>query len=251
MHHGTSFLCPDSRPGTLGTMAPPDRTPLTRSAVVQAAIAYVDGHGLASLTMRRLGTELGVEAMSIYHHVNGREDLLEAMVAALVADLRPDPDEDHGPGGGWQAFLQHMAHGVRRLAVEHPHLFPLVATRPPAAPWLRPPLRSLEVVEGFLAGLGRNGLSDSQAVMVYKAFTSFLRGHLLLEVAQRGASTGPPDEPLDEGGAAVPNRDQDASVDDYPTIRRNAARLAEHDADAQFEVALEALLDWMDEELAQ
>lgn len=232
-------------------MAPPDRAPLSRSSVVQAAIAYVDQHGLNSLTMRRLGNELGVEAMSIYHHVNGREDLLEAMVGALVAGLRVGPEQDTGPEGGWQAFLQHMAHGVRALAVAHPHLFPLVSTRPPAAPWLRPPLRSLEVVEDFLAGLVRNGLSDSQAVQVYKVFTSFLLGHLLLEVAQRGAATGPPDEPLDEGDAAVPNHDQDDSIDHYPTVRRNAALLAVHDADAQFEVALEALLDRLDEDLAQ
>lgn len=240
-------------------MTPADRAPLTRTSVVAAAIAFVDTHGLSTLTMRRLGRELGVEAMSLYHHVNGREDLLEAMVAALVAELRAEEpsvegtEPTAGEDGliGWQAFLQHMAHGVRRLAVEHPHLFPLVATRPPAAPWLRPPLRSLEVVEDFLGGLVRHGLTEAQAVMVYKAFTSFLLGHLLLEVAQQGAETGPPDEPLDEGGAAVPNRDQDWSLDDFPLVRSAAPLLAEHDADAQFEVALETLLDWLDGELAQ
>jgi TetR/AcrR family tetracycline transcriptional repressor len=251
MPHLDTFLCPVRGAGTLRSMTPLDRAPLNRTVVVRAAIGYADEHGLTSLTMRRLGKVLGVEAMSIYHHVNGREDLLEAMVGTLVADLRTSPAPDTGPAGGWQTLVQQMAHGVRRLAVEHPQLFPLVATRPPAAPWLRPPLRSLEVVEDFLAGLSRLGLSDEQAVKVYKAFTSFLLGHLLLEVAQLGASTAPVDEPLDEGDADVPNHDQDTSLDAFPTVRRTAPLLGRHDADAQFEEALEALLDWLDEEVSQ
>jgi TetR/AcrR family transcriptional regulator, tetracycline repressor protein len=233
-------------------MTPADRPPLTREAIVRRAVAFVDEHGLGALTMRRLGQLLGVEAMSIYHHVNGREDLLEAMVTHLVDQLRVSAaDEELGPVDGWQTFLQHMANGVRRLAVAHPNLFPLVATRPPAAPWLRPPLRSLAVVEEFLSGLVRRGLDDTQAVQVYKVFTSFLLGHLLLEVAEMGAATGPADEPLDEGGADVPNRDEQLSVDDYPTVQRLAVPLRHHDADAQFEQALEALLDWLDEQLSQ
>jgi TetR/AcrR family transcriptional regulator, tetracycline repressor protein len=231
-------------------MTPADRTPLSRDAIVRAAIAFVDEHGLAALTMRRLGQLLGVEAMSIYHYVNGREDLLEAIVAHLVGELRVSEDE-LGPADGWQALLQHLANDVRRLAVSHPNLFPLVATRPPAAPWLRPPLRNLEVVEAFLSGLLRRGLDEEQAVRVYKVFTSFLLGHLLLEVSEQGAATGPVDEPLDEGDADVPNRDQRLDLDDYPTVQRLADPLRVHDADAQFEQALEALLDHLDGELTQ
>ncbi len=232
-------------------MTPPDRAPLTRDTIVRTAITFVDDHGLTALTMRKLGQLLGVEAMSLYHYVNGREDLLEAIIAALVDELRVSADEELGPVDGWQAFLQHMANGVRRLAVTHPNLFPLVATRPPAAPWLRPPLRSLDVVEEFLSGLLRRGLDDVQAVRVYKVFTSFLLGHLLLEVAEQGASTGPAHEPLDEGDADVPNRDQQVPLDCYPTVQRLAGPLRHHDADAQFEQALEALLDYLDEELSQ
>jgi hypothetical protein len=107
------------------------------------------------------------------------------------------------------------------------------------------------VVDEFLDGLTERGLADEQAVRVYKVFTSFLLGHLLLEVAERGAATGPVDEPLDEGDADVPNRDQQLSLADYPTVMRLAGELARHDADAEFEQALEALLDRLDEELAQ
>lgn len=201
--------------------------------------------------MRQLGRLLGVEAMSLYHYVNGREDLLEGMVAGVVDGVRVPPLEPLGPADGWQAFLQHVAHAIRSIATEHPFLFPLVATRPPAAPWLRPPLRSLPLVEDFLDGLVHRGLSDDNAVYVYKAFTGFLLGNLLLEVAQAGAPTGPPEEPLDEGDADVPNEDQEMNLDEFPTLMRLSRRLRRTDADVDFEEALESLLNRLDMELSQ
>jgi AcrR family transcriptional regulator len=230
-------------------MSPPPH-PLSRTTIVEAALRHVDEHGLSALTMRTLGQVLGVEAMSLYHHVNGREDLLEAMVDHVVSQVTL-PQDSPGPPDGWQSMLQHVAHDVRAMATTHPHLFPLVATRPPAAPWLRPPLRSLTLVDAFLAGLLDRGLSDDAAVHVYKVFTGFLLGHLLLEVAQLGASTAPPEEPLDEGGAEVPNADQHVQLAEHPTIVKLEPRLRRHDAEAQFEQALEALLDRLDRELAQ
>jgi len=229
----------------------PDRTPLTRDRIIEAAIEMADRDGPTALTMRRLGQALDVEAMSLYHHVNGREDLLEGMVARLVDHVEVPARSQLGPADGWQAFLQHVAHDIRSLAVEHPNLFPLVATRPPAAPWLRPPLRSLRIVEAFLDGLVARGLPDEEAVRVYKVFTGFLLGHLLLEVAESGAGTAPPEEPFDEGDAAVPNDDQRVSLDQYPTLVRLAEGLRTHDASADFESALESLLDRLDGELSQ
>lgn len=232
-------------------MTPHERPALSRAAIVDTAITYVDEHGLPALTMRRLGELLGVEAMSLYHYVNGREDLLEAVVARLVEQVEVPTHSSIGPADGWQAFLQHVAHEVRAIALAHPMLFPLVATRPPAAPWLRPPLRNLGLVEAFLEGLLSRGMSEEQATRAYKMFTSFLLGHLLLDSAQKGASTGPASEPLDEGGAPVPNRDQRLSLDDYPAVRRLGPRLQQHDATHEFEQALEMLLDRLDTELSQ
>jgi TetR/AcrR family tetracycline transcriptional repressor len=227
------------------------RTPLSRDGILEAAIEYVDEHGLNALTMRQLGQLLGVEAMSIYHYVNGREDLLEGVVGKLVSEVSVPPRDAIGPSDGWQAFLQHVAHAIRSLAVDHPNLFPLVATRPPAAPWLRPPLRSLALVEDFLDGLAARGVGDERAVHIYKKFTSFLLGHLLLDVAERGAATGPEGEPLDEGDAPVPNEDQVIDLDAYPTVLRLQDELRRHDADVEFESALEALLDRLDSDLSQ
>ncbi len=137
---------------------------LSHDRIVEAVIDLVDHNGLSRLTMRRLGKELGVEAMSLYRYVNGREDLLEGMTGYMVAQLHLRPEGGQlEPTDGWQVYLQWVAHGVRALARDHPNVFPLIATRHPAAPWLRPPLRSLRVVEDFLTMLISRGFSDDRA----------------------------------------------------------------------------------------
>ena len=170
---------------------------LDRAQVVESAIAFVDACGLDELTMRRLGTALDVEAMALYRHVSGRADLLEAMVDELIDGLFDDElmTED---SQSWEEYLQRVANATRNLACAHPRIFPLIATQPPEAPWLRPPLRSVRWVEDFLSSLLRFGFSDAQAVAAYKAFTSFLVGALLLQVA----STAP--EILGRRAKAIP-----------------------------------------------
>ncbi|WP_127125786.1 TetR/AcrR family transcriptional regulator [Georgenia sp. SYP-B2076] len=217
------------------------RAVLTRERIVAAALDLVDREGLEALNMRRLGAELGVEAMALYRYINGREDLLEAMVDHLTERLQLSQEMDLRPDGGWQAYLQWLAHTVRDVAYAHPQVFPLMATRNPAAPWIRPPLRSLEVVEDFLMSLTTRGFSDDEAVAAYRAFSSFLIGHLLLDVAQRGAPTAPADEVLDEGGASVPNSSR--SLAEYPNVERLEAKLSEDHADEEFESSLENLLE--------
>lgn len=147
---------------------------------------------------------LGANRSSCATSATGREDVLEAVVTLLLEGLHKDLDEQLAET--WQGYLQTLAHAVRRIAVEHPATFPLVATRHPAAPWLRPPLRSLELVENFLLTCN-HGFSDQQVVGAYRTFSSFLLGQLLLESAVRGAETAPVEEPLDEGNAQIPNQD--------------------------------------------
>ena len=222
---------------------------LDRAVVVRAALRAIDVRGPHNLTMRGLGQDLGVEAMSLYRYVSGREDLLEAVVALLLDDFRRDLDESMT--ATWQGYLQNLAHAIRRIAVEHPAAFPLVATRHPAAPWLRPPLRSLELVEQFLSTLLSHGFDDEQAVDTYRAFTSFLLGQLLLESAARGAETAPVEVPLDEGGASVPTTDARADTSDNPTVVRLRARLSEDRSTEEFEIGLESLLDRLEMSLTQ
>jgi hypothetical protein len=140
---------------------------------------------------------------------------------------------------------------VRQIAVDHPKAFPLIATRHPAAPWLRPPLRSVEVVDTFLTTLIGHGFTDAQAVDAYRSFSSFLLGQLLLESAVRGAETSPVEEPLDEGGADIPEGDGHVALDAASEVRRLRALLSEDRSDEEFEVSLEVLLDRLDRELSQ
>jgi TetR/AcrR family transcriptional regulator, tetracycline repressor protein len=228
-----------------------DRPRLSRRVILDTAVELMDQEGAQGLTMRRLGEALGVEAMSLYHHVNGREDLLEGVVDQLVDQIRVSPGGHEEPDVGWQAVLQLLAHEVRELALTHPKIFPLIATRHPAAPWLRPPLRSLRVVEEFLAALTARGFSDAQAAGAYRSFTSFLLGHLLLEAATSGAETSPVEEPLDEGDADISNGAAELPVNAFPTVLRLRPLLTEDHTKVEFEEALEGLLNRLDLELSQ
>ncbi len=222
---------------------------LSRELIIAAALSQIDESGPSGLSMRSLAQELGVEAMSLYRYVHGKEDLLEGVVASLMSELTAQLDE--AEGDHWQAFLQTVAHEVRRIATDHPKAFPLVATRHPAAPWLRPPLRSVEVVNTFLTALTEAGFSDPQAVNAYRAFSSFLLGQLLLQSVVRGAEAGPAEEPLDEGGADIPQGDGSMSLDVAPEVRRLRTLLSEDRSDEEFEVSLEALLDRLDRDVSQ
>lgn len=225
----------DADAGLVKREAPPSRhTPLDRELILDAAVTFIDEQGLPGLTMRRLGQALGVEAMALYRYIAGKEELLDGVVDLMVSGMRTDDEVLVGPRDGWQDFVQRLAHGVRRVALEHPKAFPLVASRPPEAPWLRPPLRSLDWVEAFLAGLESEGFSDEAAVASYRAFSSFLLGHLLLEVSTHGADVGPLD---------VLEEETDPGLAEYPTLHRLRSRLAEDTAAVEFEEALEALLD--------
>ncbi|MEP6697250.1 MAG: TetR/AcrR family transcriptional regulator C-terminal domain-containing protein [Pseudonocardiales bacterium] len=227
------------------------RRPLSRDLIITTAIDLADEAGVTALTMRRLAQQLGVEAMSLYRYVNGREDLLEGIVARLVEGVSTDPGERMAPSDGWQAYLQWFAHSVRDLALAHPLLFPLIATRHPSATWLRPPLRSVAIVEDFLMALIVRGLPETQAVAIYRSFTGFLLGYLLLETVTLGAAASPAEEPLDEGSANAPTRDQNIDLDRYPTVQRLQSKLSEDHTTAEFEQGLEALLDRMDLRLSQ
>src|SRR3712207_5630368 len=120
---------------------------------------------------------------------------LDAVVESVVEELYGDPHVHMEAHAGWVDYLHRLAHGLRRIALAHPEVFPLVATRPPAAPWVRPPLRSLRWIESLLRVMVDAGFSDEDAAAVYRSFSSFLLGHLLLEVSALGVETGPVEEP--------------------------------------------------------
>lgn len=208
---------------------------LDRTQIVESAIAFVDAFGLSELTMRRLGTSLEVEAMALYRHISGRADLLEAMVEELIDGLFDDElmtENSHS----WEEYLQRVANATRKLAIGHPRIFPLIATQPPEAPWLRPPLRSVRWVEDFLSSLQHFGFSDRDAVAAYKAFTSFLVGALLLH-----AATLSPEVIGDEGEDGEASSKTD--LGQYPTVRRLQDLLMEDHTQREFDDTLDDLIE--------
>jgi AcrR family transcriptional regulator len=213
---------------------------LDRRRILRAAVAFIDEHGLHALTMRRLGAFLEVEAMALYRYVPSREDLLDGVVDTVLEALHHDPEVHLHAKHGWQNYLQRLAHGIRRIALEHPAVFPLMATRPPAAPWIRPPLRSLRWLESFFSVMADAGFSDGDAVIAYRAYTTFLLGHLLLEVSH-GTGALPGDD--DDSDAAPVGRDRDVGLGDYPHLRRLEPLLDQDETVREFEEALESLLD--------
>jgi AcrR family transcriptional regulator len=220
------------------------RGSLDRRRILGAAVQLIDEHGIDALTMRRLGARLGVEGMALYRYVPSREHLLDGIVETVVDELYGDPDVHMRADHGWQDYLQRLAHGLRRIALAHPAVFPLVATRPPSAPWIRPPLRSLRWVESFLEVLADHGFTDDLAAAAYRAYTSFLLGHLLLEVAQRGV-------PISSRDDADPDSAGGDDLSAYPTVLRLESELSRDESAAEFEESLEALLERLDRQLPE
>ena len=210
------------------------RRPLGRELILGEAVRFIDERGQDRLTMRGLGAELSVEAMALYRYVPGREQLLDGVVEYVMNELY-DTTMTGELATTWREYLEQMAHGVRIVAIAHPRIFPMVAVRPPAAPWLRPPLRSLRWVEGFLEALAEFGFSAQQSVVVYRAFATFLLGHLLLETATLAG----------EAGASVEEDTGVAETDElsaYPRLTSLSAQLS-HDAfEDEFEDALHDLI---------
>jgi TetR/AcrR family transcriptional regulator, tetracycline repressor protein len=186
------------------------RAGLSVDRIVDTTLALIDEQGIGAASMRAVASRLGVRAMSLYKHVDSRDELFDAVVERVVNELGQDPQVQTRPVQGWRPYLSAMAHGVRRYALAHPHAFPLVATRPPTAPWINPPLRSLRWVEALLASLAEEGFTDEQVLFTYRTFNSFLLGYLLLETS---AMTLRDPKPGDGSFAAGPNSSDVESAD--------------------------------------
>jgi len=98
--------------------------PLTRERIIAAAVELVDESGLDALSMRKLGAALGVEAMSLYNHVDNKDDVLDGILDAVLREVpRPDPDLP------WDDRLRELAHGFRQVGLAHPGVLPMFNSR--------------------------------------------------------------------------------------------------------------------------
>ena len=118
------------------------RTPLSRERVLRAAVGLADRGGIEALSMRKLGQELGVDAMALYRHVQGKDDLLDGMIEVIVGEI-------HGPdlGEDWKSGLRERVMAARQVMLRHPWAPRVLEERGTAGP------ASLAHIDAVLATL--------------------------------------------------------------------------------------------------
>jgi TetR/AcrR family transcriptional regulator, tetracycline repressor protein len=165
---------------------PPSRPALTRARVLRAALDLVDREGADALTMRRLGRELGVEAMSLYGYVESKEDLVEGVVELIFGEMplvMPGPEP-------WQERIRRHAGIYRSVLLSHPNAVRLVAGRPLVTEG------TAAYVDSAVCELRAIGLDVETADRVLGVIASFTLGHVS-EQTGAGRRTSSPGEVLD------------------------------------------------------
>lgn len=196
--------------------------PLNREVILDGAIVMIERDGPASLSMRRLGSELGVEGMAIYHHFQGREELL-----AAIGDRLLEPLHELELGEGWREACRRFAIALRDIAVARPATFQLLGLQPLDTQ------AALEPVERLLGVLVGVGFRPAEALGAYRATVSYARGYALAEATGFTVDAARPAGR--ERLAALP-------LSEFPILAGQGGELAELDADSAFTVGLDALL---------
>ncbi|MFH5207659.1 TetR/AcrR family transcriptional regulator [Antrihabitans sp. NCIMB 15449] len=148
------------------------RTRLTRDDVLRTATALADAAGLDSLTMRKLGTELGVEAMSLYHHVANKDDLLDGMIDRVYSEIELPTAEDD-----WRSAMRRRAVSTREVLGRHPWATALLDSRSTPGP------ATLRYHDATLGKLRREGFSIPLSAHALSVLDSYTCGFALQEHA--------------------------------------------------------------------
>ena len=206
------------------------REPLTRERVIEAALRVMDEEGLEAVSMRRVAREVGVEAMSLYHHVEDKEDLLDGICECVMTDFRfPEPVDD------WAENCRRGAREWRRLLRQHPGVMRLFAEE-------RGPVRSIDSMrpmEYALRILRGAGLSDRDTAQAFHAFGGYIQGFVMMEL---GSIAGGSDEAHVKAHAELAA----ALPDDFATLQAVGPYFAECDPDQQFEFGLDLLISGLE-----
>jgi AcrR family transcriptional regulator len=191
---------------------------LNRSLILETALALTDRDGIDALTMRSVGDELGVEAMSLYHHVASKDALIDGMVEVFSDRIRLDTDVFD-----WREDLRTLGRTFRREGFAHPDAVRLLAVRALQAPaWRRP-------VEDTFASLLAGGFDPERAVHVYRIVWSYIVGYVLNDLRMQPVRSV---RPL---LARLPRAE-------FPATHAVAAALQRTDRDAEFELGLDVVI---------
>jgi AcrR family transcriptional regulator len=207
------------------------RVPLSRERVFQAAVVLADERGVESLTMRALGDQLGIEAMSLYHYVANKDELLDGMVEVVLSEIElPTTDAD------WKTAMRRRAISTRQALARHRWAVGLLQSRTSPGP------ANFRLVNAVLGCLRKAGFSVENAAHAYSALDAYIYGFALQE------KTMPVDTPQELAEAAENIRRQ-FSADEYPHI---AETITEHitksgyDFADEFEFGLDLILDGLE-----
>src|SRR4051812_18633722 len=152
------------------TTAREARTPLSRERVLAAAVAFADANGLDSLSMRKLGEALGVEAMSLYNNVANKVDLLDGMIDAVFAEIGLPSDE-----AGWRTAMRRRAVSVRRVLRRHRWAIGLMESRTSPGP------ATLAHHDAVIGVLRAGGFTVAQTAHAFSLLDSYIYGFALQE----------------------------------------------------------------------
>jgi AcrR family transcriptional regulator len=203
---------------------------ITREMVLAAALEIIDADGADGLSMRRLARALGRDPMILYRHAPNKAALLDGVAETVLAQLTVDPADPD-----WAAQLRAVARHYRALALAHPHVVPLLVTRPLATPLALRPKGTLRPLEDVLALLTRAGFSGPDALHIYRALFGFLHGHILNELQELIDNPDETDDLLRLGLHRLP-------IGEFPLLRSLAPALAAYDGATELERGLDILL---------
>lgn len=207
------------------------RSPLTRERVLTAAMAFADEHGLASLTMRKLGEVLGVEAMSLYNHVRNKDDLLDGMIDLVFGEI-----ESPSPGEPWRDAMRRRALSAQQVLARHRWAITLMQTRTMPGP------ATLHHHDAVIGSLRQAGFSIAATAHAFSLLDSYIYGFAL---QQASLPFETPEETAELAESIVASMPADA----YPHL---VELTVEHvlqpgyDYGAEFEVGLDLILDALD-----
>jgi len=156
------------------------RLPLTRDRVLRTALELADRDGIESLSMRKLGRELGVEAMSLYNHIADKDDLLDGLADIVVGEIEVPPI-----GDDWKAAMRRRAISAREMLTRHPWAGGLIESRTNPSP-----TRS-RYPEAVVGSLRQAGFSVEVAIHAFFTLDSYIYG---FAVQEQNLPSGTPEE---------------------------------------------------------
>jgi len=210
------------------TPGPEPREPLSRERVLGAALSLADEDGLESLTMRELGLRLGVEAMSLYNHVAGKDDILDGMVDLVLSDIDLPSDT-----ADWKEAMRRRAVSARAVFSLHPWASSLIDSRESSGP------ERLRYFEWVIGTLRRAGFSVELAAHAFSILDSYIYGFGRQQLNMSAGSGAEPEEMAEAFLRAIP-------ADEYPYLREMVIEHAMdsgYDDRADFDFGLDLILE--------